>query len=161
MRIALFAGSYDPVTLGHMDVVQRATLLFDQVVIGVGHNVQKKTLFSLDARLEMLSLAFSGQPNVRILPYDTLTVEFAKQLGARFLLRGLRNGQDLEYEKPIALINRHMEPTIETVYLVSSPEAGHISSTLVREVARYGRDTRGLVPDAVAEVIAREIAKMA
>jgi pantetheine-phosphate adenylyltransferase len=159
MRIALFAGSFDPVTLGHVDIVSRASHLFDEVVIGVGNNVQKQSFFSLHARLKMLELAFEGQNNVKILPYEVLTVEFAKSQGAQFLLRGLRNGQDLEYEKPIALINRHMEPQIETVYLVSSPEVGHISSTLVREVARYGRDTLGLVPSAVAEFIAAELKK--
>ena len=159
MRIALFAGSFDPVTLGHVDIVLRSLDLFDQIVVGLGYNAQKKTMFSLESRLEMLKCAFEAQPKVQIRSYDILTVDFAKQVGANFLLRGLRNGQDLEYERPIALINKHMEPSMETVYLVSSPDAGHISSTLVREVARYGRSTHGLVPNSVSDIISRELGK--
>lgn len=146
-------------TVGHVEIVMRAVALFDEVIIGIGQNSAKKPMFSLEARMEMLDLAFSGCPNVRILPFDKLTVEFADEVGARFLLRGLRNGQDLEYERPIALINRHLDARIETVYLVSSPEYGHVSSTLVREVARFGRDTKGLVPPGVETIMARELAK--
>jgi pantetheine-phosphate adenylyltransferase len=159
MRKALFAGSFDPVTIGHVEIVMRGAALFDEVIIGIGQNSSKKPMFSLEARMEMLDLAFSGSPNVRILPFDTLTVQFAESVGARFLLRGLRNGQDLDYERPIALINRHLDPRIETVYLVSGPEVGHVSSTLVREVARFGRDTKGLVPPGVEAIMARELAK--
>lgn len=159
MRKALFAGSFDPITVGHVDIVLRGAALFDEVIVGIGQNSSKKTMFTMDARLEMLSLAFSGFPNVRILPYDTLTVDFARQVGAGFLLRGLRNGQDLDYERPIALINRHLDAKMETVYLVSDPEVSHVSSTLVREVARYGRSTEGLVPKGVSEVIVRELKK--
>jgi pantetheine-phosphate adenylyltransferase len=159
MRKALFAGSFDPVTVGHVEIVMRAAALFDEVIIGIGQNSAKKPMFSLEARMEMLDLAFSGLPNVRILPFDTLTVTFAAQVGAKFLLRGLRNGQDLDYERPIALINRHMDPSIETVYLVSGPEVGHVSSTLVREVARFGRTAHGLVPPGVEAIMTRELAK--
>lgn len=146
-------------TVGHVEIVMRGAALFDEVIIGIGQNSSKKPMFSLEARMEMLDLAFSGSPNVRILPFDTLTVQFAESVGARFLLRGLRNGQDLDYERPIALINRHLDPRIETVYLVSGPEVGHVSSTLVREVARFGRDTKGLVPPGVEAIMARELAK--
>lgn len=159
MRKALFAGSFDPVTVGHVEIVMRGAALFDEVIIGIGQNSAKKPMFSLEARMEMLDLAFSGIPNVRILPFDKLTVEFADEVGARFLLRGLRNGQDLDYERPIALINRHLDARVETVYLVSSPEYGHVSSTLVREVARFGRDAKGLVPPGVEAIMARELAK--
>lgn len=146
-------------TVGHVEIVMRGAALFDEVIIGIGQNSAKKPMFSLEARMEMLDLAFSGCPNVRILPFDKLTVEFADEVGARFLLRGLRNGQDLDYERPIALINRHLDARFETVYLVSSPEYGHVSSTLVREVARFGRDAKGLVPPGVEAIMARELAK--
>ncbi|HHG84507.1 MAG TPA: pantetheine-phosphate adenylyltransferase [Bacteroidetes bacterium] len=159
MRKALFAGSFDPVTLGHVDIVARAAALFDEIFVAIGENSTKKYFFSLEERLEMLELAFAGLDNVHVQAYKGLTVDFARNNGVKFLLRGLRSGADLEYERPIALINQYMEPDLETVYLVSSSESAHISSTLVREVIRYGRDASGLIPLASMPVVHRHAAK--
>jgi len=153
MRKAIFPGSFDPPTLGHTEIVGRATALFDEVIVAIGTNSAKSSFFTLDERLEMLRLCFAGMPSVRVLAYEGLTVDFAKAEGAHFLLRGLRTGQDLDYERPIALINRHMDEKLETIFLITSGAHSHISSTLVREVIRYGHDAVGLVPDEVLEMI--------
>lgn len=153
MRKAIFPGSFDPVTLGHTEIVARATALFDEVIVAIGANSAKASFFTLDERLEMLRLSFADIPNVRVQAYSNLTVDFARDEGARFLLRGLRTGQDLDYERPIALINRHMDARLETVFFITSGEHSHISSTLVREVIRYGRDAAGLVPPQILPLI--------
>lgn len=153
MRKAIFPGSFDPPTLGHTEIVLRATALFDEVIVAIGTNSAKSTLFSLDDRLEMLRLSFAGAPAVRVCAYEGLTVDFAHAEGARFLLRGLRTGQDLDYERPIALINRHMDAQLETIFLITSGAHSHISSTLVREVIKYGRDAAGLVPPEILPLI--------
>jgi pantetheine-phosphate adenylyltransferase len=153
MRKAIFPGSFDPPTLGHTEIVARATALFDEVIVAIGTNSAKSTFFSLEERLEMLRLSFSHLPSVRVASYGNLTVDFAQAQGARFLLRGLRTGQDLDYERPIALINRHMDVHLETVFFITSGEHSHISSTLVREVIRYGRDATGLVPSVILPLI--------
>lgn len=160
MRKAIFPGSFDPPTLGHAEIVGRATALFDEVIIAIGTNSAKSTFFSLEERLAMLRLIFEHMPSVRVVAYEGLTVDFAKTEGAHFLLRGLRTGQDLDYERPIALINRHMDAQLETIFLITSGAHSHISSTLVREVIRYGRDAAGLVPDAILAMIkAKQAAK--
>jgi pantetheine-phosphate adenylyltransferase len=160
MRKAIFPGSFDPPTLGHAEIVGRATALFDEVIIAIGSNSSKSTFFTLEERLAMLRHIFEDMPSVRVVAYEGLTVDFAKTEGAHFLLRGLRTGQDLDYERPIALINRHMDAQLETIFLITSGAHSHISSTLVREVIRYGRDAAGLVPDAILDMIkAKQAAK--
>lgn len=149
MKKAVFAGSFDPITLGHVEIVKRGLNVFDQVIVAIGINSTKKYYFSLEQRLEMLRRSFAEEPNVKIASYKGLTIEFAKQEDAYFLLRGLRNGQDLNYEQPIEMINKHMAPQIEVVYLVSSPEKAAISSTIVREVLRFNGKVEGLLPEAV------------
>lgn len=153
MRIAIFPGSFDPVTLGHTEIVERATALFDKVIVAIGTNSAKQSFFSLEERLEMLRLSFAKFPNVEVEAYENLTVDFAKSRSANFLLRGLRTGQDLEYERPIALINRHMDESLETVFLITSGAHSHISSTLVREVIRYGHAVDGLVPASILPIV--------
>lgn len=152
-RIALFPGSFDPVTLGHVEIIERGTNIFDKVIVALGTNSSKKYRFTEAQRLEMLHLAFDDIPGVEIHEYDGLTVSFAGKHGAHFLLRGLRSAADLAYEQPTSLINKHLAPGIETVYLHSFPETQHISSTIVREVIRYDGKVRGLVPDKVADFI--------
>jgi len=156
MRIALFPGSFDPVTVGHLDIVQRGSELFDEVVVAVGMNSAKKYFFSHEERMEMLNATFAGMDKVRVAEYDILTVDFAKQNGAKFLLRGVRDGNDLAYERPLSTINKYLSPEIETVFLVASGNLSDISSTLVREVIRYGRNPEGLVPEAALSVVARK-----
>ncbi len=153
MRKAIFPGSFDPPTLGHTEIVARATALFDEVIVAIGTNSAKNSFFTLDERLELLKRSFAHLPTVRVQAYEGLTVDFARAQGAHFLLRGLRTGQDLDYERPIALINRHMDDRLETIFLITSGAHSHISSTLVREVIRYGHDAVGLVPDEILEMI--------
>lgn len=153
MRIAIFPGSFDPVTLGHTEIVARAANLFDKVVVAIGTNSAKQSYFSLEERMEMLRSAFAPLPNVEVDAYGNLTVDYAKEKGAGFLLRGLRTGQDLEYERPIALINQHLDAGLETVFLITSGAHSHISSTLVREVIKYGRDVEGLVPPEILPMV--------
>ncbi|MFK7924735.1 MAG: pantetheine-phosphate adenylyltransferase [Bacteroidia bacterium] len=149
MKKAIFAGSFDPITVGHVEIIKRGLKVFDQVIVAIGINSTKKYYFSLAQRLEMLKRSFVDEPNVKIASYEGLTIDFAKQEDAFFLLRGLRNGQDLNYEQPIELINKHMAPQIEVVYLVSSPEKAAISSTIVREVLKFNGKVEGLLPEAV------------
>lgn len=153
MRIALFPGSFDPLTLGHYDLVQRATALFDKVVVAVGVNSQKKTMFSEADRLAMLNAAFAGMQGVEVRAFHGLAVECAADCGAQFMLRGLRTGNDLEYEKGIALVNKHLSAQVETVFLLAGDGLGAVSSTLVREVIRYKGDLHGLVPDSLIPMI--------
>ena len=159
MRKALFPGSFDPVTTGHFDIARRGAELFDEVIVAIGENSAKKYLFSLEERLEMLQLAFAGVERVRVATYNTLTVDFAAQEGAKFLLRGVRDAADLAYERPIATINKYLSDQIESVFLASGGNLSDVSSTLVREVIRYGRNPEGLVPDAALSVITRKFSR--
>ncbi len=151
-RTILFPGSFDPPTLGHVELVERGLRLFDEVVLALGVNSSKQARYPLERRLGWLGATFAhlGE-RVRIVPYESLTVHFARQQGAIALLRGLRNALDLEYERNIDHLNKHLEPEIETCYLISSPRTAHISSTLVWEIIRYGGTLEGLLPIALIE----------
>jgi pantetheine-phosphate adenylyltransferase len=149
MKIALFPGSFDPFTLGHLEIVNRALSVFDQVVIGIGINSHKKTLFSPDERVKMIEACFAGNSTVKVTTYEGLTTDLAKQTGACGLLRGIRSSSDLDFEGPVAAVNREVLSGIETVFLISSGATAHISSTLVRELIRYKAPLTGMVPDAI------------
>ncbi|MSQ03911.1 MAG: pantetheine-phosphate adenylyltransferase [Myxococcales bacterium] len=140
MRTALFAGSFDPITLGHVDVIRRGLALFDGVVVGIGHNPKKSRLLSLDVRIALVQEACAGLGAVRVEAYEGLTVDFAKKLGATAILRGLRDGADLTFEAPYALANRVMAPAVETVFLLADPSLMCVSSSLMREVVAAGGD---------------------
>ena len=144
-RIAVFPGTFDPFTLGHQALVSRALGLFDEVVVANGINDAKHTLFSLEERMEAIRRLYHGEPRVRVVSYDTLTVDLAKTLGAGFILRGVRSVADFEYEKTIADVNRRLSG-IETVILFTEPEYAHISSSVVRELIRFGKDVSPFVP---------------
>lgn len=146
MKIAIFPGSFDPITLGHVEIIRRGATLFDEIIVCIGTNSQKNYYFSLEERLEMLRLCFEGHANIRVATYPRLTVEFAREQHAQFILRGLRSSSDMEYEKAIELINKHMSPGIEVVYLLSSSDTTMLSSTLVREVIKYKGKLEGLLP---------------
>ena len=148
-RIAVFAGTFDPVTMGHVDVVRRAAPLFDEIVIAIGVNTAKKTLFSLEKRTEWLKRTFSDLPNIRIEHYEGLTVNFCESVGAKYLLRGLRNGTDFDYEAHIAQLNKSLDSKIETVFMMTSPEFSFISSTLVRDLVIHQGDYQPYVPNSV------------
>lgn len=141
MKTALFPGSFDPFTIGHADIVRRALPLFDQIIIGMGINHQKQPLFPLEERMERIRKAFADEPKIKVLPFDTLTVDFAREQGAQFLLRGIRTAIDFEYERTMADANSMLAAGgIETVVLFTSPELAHISSSLVRDLASHGKD---------------------
>lgn len=148
MRRAIFPGSFDPLTLGHYDIIQRGITLFDELVIAIGINAEKKYMFSVDERLGFIKESFKDEPKIKVLTYEGLTVDFCKKVDATFILRGLRNPADFEFEKAIAHTNRKLTE-IETVFLLTSSGKSYISSSIVRDVIRNGGDYTGLVPDSV------------
>ena len=151
MKTAVFPGSFDPVTLGHYDIVERATKLFDKIIIAIGHNVQKKYMFSLEHRKEFLRNTFKDFPNVEIDSFEGLTVDYCRKRNVNFIIRGLRNPADFEFEKAIVHINRTLtlENKIETIFLLTSSAKSFISSSSVREIISLGGDYTLFVPDAV------------
>ena len=155
MTVAVCPGSFDPITLGHLDVVRRASLLYDDVVLAVATNATKVTLLDLAERVALARHAVSGVPRVRVEPVPGLLVDFCREIGATALVKGLRNGADYDAELPMALMNRHLG--IETVFLPADHSVAHIASSLVKEVARYGGTIDDLVPDGVAEAVRARI----
>jgi pantetheine-phosphate adenylyltransferase len=146
-RIALFPGSFDPFTKGHEDIVLRGLQLFDEIIIAMGYNTQKSSrYFEINMMIERIQSAFEKYPNIRVVTFSELTAEFARKNGARFLLRGLRNTTDFEYENSISQVNRQLYPELESVFLITTPQLAWISSSIVREVHRYGGDVKGLLP---------------
>lgn len=144
-RIALFPGTFDPFTIGHESLVSRGLELVDEIIISIGINDTKRTYFSLEKRLEAIQELYKDEPRVRVMSYDSLTVDFAQQMNAGFILRGIRTVNDFEYEKSIADVNRKLSG-IETFILFTEPEHTHISSSIVRELLRYGKDISQFVP---------------
>ncbi len=148
MKRAIFPGSFDPITLGHLDIIQRGITLFDELVIAIGVNADKKYMFPLEKRKQFIEEAFKNEPKIKVVTYKGLTVNFCKEIDAQFILRGLRNPADFEFEKAIAHTNRKLSE-IETVFLLTSSGKSYISSSIVRDVIRNGGDYTGLVPDSV------------
>jgi pantetheine-phosphate adenylyltransferase len=146
MKIAVFPGSFDPITTGHVDLVRRALPLFDKIIVAVGVNSTKKYLFPLEERLDMLEKVFAKYPTVSVDHFENLTAHYCTKIGARYLLRGLRNASDFDYEKTISQLNHIVGEGIETVFLISQPEFSHISSTIVREIIVGGADARQFIP---------------
>ncbi len=154
-RIALFPGSFDPPTRGHEDLIRRSLALADRVIVAVAANSAKQPLFSVEDRLAMLRAAVGTESRISVETFEGLLADFAKQLGASVVVRGLRAVSDFEYEFQMALMNRQLHPSLETVFLVPAVDLTYLSSSLVREVARYGGDVSALVHPAVAEALAR------
>jgi pantetheine-phosphate adenylyltransferase len=152
-RVAIYPGSFDPPTLGHLDVIERASLIFDEITVSVGVNSSKRALLTTEQRLEALTLSTSHLVNVRVSSFTGLLVEYAKRAGAAFIVRGLRATADFEYEFQMALVNRRLDSTIETVFLMTKWEYSYLSSSIVREVAVLGGDFESLVPGPVAAII--------
>src|SRR5690606_34013867 len=148
MKRALFPGSFDPITLGHYDIIQRGVKLFDEVVVAIGINADKKYMFSLEERQRFIEEAFKDEPKVKVATYKGLTIDFCKEINAEFILRGLRNPADFEFEKAIAHTNRKLSK-IETVFLLTAARTSYISSSIVRDVIRNKGDYTVLVPDSV------------
>ena len=157
-RVAVFPGSFDPMTNAHLDVARRAATLFDRLVIGVLNNPRKDPLFSVDERVELIGrcVADLGE-HVTIDAFDGLTVEFARRHGAGFIVRGLRAVSDFEAELQMALTNRKLAPEVDTTFLMTALEFGYVSSTLAKEVARFGGDVSAMVPDPVGDALQRRL----
>lgn len=145
MKRAIFPGTFDPFTIGHYDIVKRGLNLFDEIIIGVGINQAKKTFFTVEKRVEMIRMAFKNEPRVKVQEYNTLTIDFAKEVDAQFILRGLRSVSDFEYERTIADANKHLEG-IDTVILNTDPAYSFVSSTVVRDLLAYGKDISAFLP---------------
>ncbi len=146
-RIALFPGSFDPFTKGHEDIVLRGLQLFDEIIIAIGYNSQKSNrYFPIDMMVERIEQAFVHRPNIKVVTFSELTAEFARKNGANFLLRGLRNTTDFEYENSISQVNRKLNEEMESVFLITTPQLAWISSSIIREVHRYGGDVSAFLP---------------
>ncbi len=148
MKRAVFPGSFDPITLGHQDIVERGVTIFDEIIIGIGHNADKNYMFSLDQRKMFIEQCFQNNPKVKVMDYKGLTIDFCKSIAANYLLRGVRNNGDFEFEKAIARTNRELSE-IETVFLLTSVQTSFISSSIVREIIRNKGDYKRFVPDCV------------
>ncbi|MFV0573447.1 MAG: pantetheine-phosphate adenylyltransferase [Xanthomarina gelatinilytica] len=148
MKRALFPGSFDPLTLGHFDIISRGVHLFDEVVVAIGINADKNYMFTLEERKQFINAAFKDEPKVKVVTYKGMTIDFCKEIGAEFILRGLRNPADFEFEKAIAHTNRKLSK-IETVFLLTAAKTSYISSSIVRDVIRNHGDYTVLVPDSV------------
>jgi len=157
MRRAVYPGTFDPLTYGHLDLVKRGSALFDELVVAVSEHPEKQPLFSLRERAEMVREAVASYPNVRVETFTGLAVEFVRSLGMRVILRGLRTVSDFEYEFHMALTNRHLAPDIETVFVMSDPHYAHLSSRLICEVAARGGDVSAFVPPHVARALAERL----
>ena len=153
MRTAVYAGSFDPITRGHEDLIRRSLAFVDRLVVAVATNISKQPLFSLDERVAFVRAAVGNDPRVEVQQFSGLLVEFARSVGAHLIIRGLRAVADFEYEFQMALMNRHLAPALETVFMVPSLETTYISSSLVREVARFRGDVSGLVHPVVAQAL--------
>lgn len=149
MKVAVFPGSFDPITSGHVDIVKRAVPLFDEIIIAIGINSQKKYLYSLEQRITWLKTVFADFPNVRIDSYEGLTAHYCNEVKATYMLRGLRNASDFDYEKTISQLNSIVGKGIETIFLISRPEFSHISSTIVREIIKGKGDASPFIPEQI------------
>ena len=146
MKIALFPGSFDPVTKAHVDILKRSISLFDKVVIGIGLNSSKPSFLSAETRKKMLQAVFANEPKIEVMVYEVLTVEFCKKIHAAYMIRGIRTVSDFEYEKAIAQMNHALVPEIESIFIVSKPGYSSISSTIVRDILRNNGDVSQFIP---------------
>jgi len=158
-KIAVYPGSFDPITNGHMDIITRGLRMFDELIVLIAYNPNKKTLFSVDERLEMIREVIKEYPIVRVDSYDGLLVDFVKNAGANVILRGLRALSDFEYEFQLALINRRLNREIETVFLMTGYKWFYTSSTIINEAASLGGSVKGLVPDVVNQKLVEKYAR--
>ena len=148
-RTAVFPGSFDPITRGHEDIIKRALALFDKIIIAVGENAEKKTIFPLDKRVEWIKTVFRQVPSVSVEKYSGLTVKFCKERNIRFILRGLRTSADFEFERTIGQVNKRLDPKIETIFFLTAPEYTALNSSIVRDILKHGGDAAQFVPDEV------------
>lgn len=148
-KTAVFPGSFDPITRGHESVIRRALPLFDEIYVSIGANAEKKSYFSLDQRLEFIRQVFADEVRIKVTQYEGLTVNYCSQVGARYLLRGLRTSADFEFERSIGQINKKLNPEVETVFFLTDPQYTSLNSSIVRDILRHGGDVSQFVPDRV------------
>lgn len=148
-KTAVFPGSFDPITVGHKSIIERACKVFDKVIVAIGENADKKSYFSIAQRIEWIEKTFAAEPKVEVAKYAGLTVDFCKQVNANFILRGLRTSADFEFERSIGQINKKLHPEIETVFLLTAPEHTAINSSIVRDILRHGGDASQFVPEEI------------
>ena len=149
MKIAIFPGSFDPITKGHESIVKRAAPLFDKIIVAIGDNSSKNRTFSLEKRKEWIEKTFEKDSNVEVMTYNGLTVDFCKEQKANFILRGLRSTIDFEYEQPIAQMNNSLHPEVESFFLITEPKFSAISSSIVKEIFKHGGDVSQFIPDGI------------
>jgi len=149
-KIAVFPGSFDPITCGHESIIRRALPVFDKIIVAVGENAEKKSFFPLEVRLKWLEHVFKDEPRVAVVKYSGLTVDFCMKMNAGYILRGLRTSADFEFERTIGLMNKALSPEVETVFLLSAPEFAALSSSVVRDILRNGGDVSKFVPAIIA-----------
>jgi pantetheine-phosphate adenylyltransferase len=152
-RICLFPGTFDPVTLGHVDIINRAMPLFDRIIVGIGINSAKKPMFSPEQRMEWFKDIYRNNPGVEAMAYEGLTINFCRQVGAKYILRGIRFVSDFEYEKAIADANRTLDKSIETIFLTCEPQYTSIASTIVRDILKHHGDASHFLPDEVIKTL--------
>ena len=148
MKKAVFPGSFDPITIGHVDLIYRGLEIFDEIIIAIGVNADKKQLFSLEDKIQQIINTFVNEPRIKVASYKGLTIDFCKSVNSKYILRGLRNSSDFNYEQSIAQTNSSLSK-IESVFLISSPQLAHISSTIVRDIIKNEGDYKSLVPESV------------
>lgn len=152
-KIAVFPGSFDPITKGHVNVLERGLDLFDKVVVAIGHNSAKKYLYTLEKRLQILNKLWENEPRVEVTSYEGLTVDFCKSQQATYIIRGLRSSTDFEYEKTIAQLNHSQNNDIDTIFLMCEPQYGHIHSSVVRDIIKHGGDASPFIPATVFSLL--------
>jgi pantetheine-phosphate adenylyltransferase len=160
-RIAVYTGTFDPVHRGHLDVIDRGRRLFDRLIVGVGINPDKTTFFDIDERVKLIEAVSAGFDNVEVTKFEGLTVRFVRQAGARIMVRGLRTLSDMEYEFTMSLMNRNLDPEIETVFLMAKEPYAHLSSTLLRQIARFRGKLDQFLPEGVREALLKRVEEMA
>jgi pantetheine-phosphate adenylyltransferase len=148
-KIAVFPGSFDPITVGHQSIILRACNVFDRIIVAIGENAEKKSFFNIDQRLDWIKKVFADEPRVEVATYTGLTVDFCREVNASFILRGLRTSADFEFERSIGQVNKKLHPEIETIFLLTTPEHTAINSSIVRDILRNGGDASQFVPEEV------------
>ena len=151
MKKAVFSGSFDPITKGHENIILRAMPLFDEIIVAIGENIMKKNAFSLEQRIQWIKDVFADYPEVKVMHYEGLTVDFCKEVGAKHLIRGLRGSMDLEYESVIAEANKKINPDIETIFFLTEPSLRCVSSTVVRDLLKHNASVEEFVPEEICE----------
>ncbi|MEW5845814.1 MAG: pantetheine-phosphate adenylyltransferase [Bacteroidota bacterium] len=148
-KVALFPGSFDPITVGHESIVYRSLSLFDKVIVAIGYNANKKAFFSIEKRVAMIKKVFANEPRVEVISYEGLTVDLCNRLGVRYILRGLRTSADFEFERAIAQVNKLMHPNIETIFMLTAPQHTPVNSTIIRDILLHNGDPSQFIPSAI------------